>query len=223
MENKPCFQTFYQEVALTLRLPTQAEIRLAKPQYLSSRPRCRTFCIISIFPKCQEQKVTVASFNAGRDFMRSWDSSLKIKQLDYMLRIIRSMASWNVWPSSRRSRWPPVWHFWGIEDSLHAISRWSPKWWAGSSTTTHTVFDQRSLIWGFKKAVGHLIGARVYGKRIRTSRSMHHFRARKCLIKGTLLTFSSISNLLAASWKGDFSTPTLEVRVGVGVGDWLIR
>ena len=47
--------------------------------------------------------------------------------------------------------------------------------------------------------------------------SKHKFRARKCLIKRTLLTFSSISNRLVGNWKEDFLTPILGIMGDVGV------
>ena len=49
--------------------------------------------------------------------------------------------------------------------------------------------------------------------------SRHKLRARKCLIRRALLTFSSISNLLPAIWKGDFSIPKIWGLGRRGVGD----
>ena len=50
--------------------------------------------------------------------------------------------------------------------------------------------------------------------------SRHKRRARKWLVKPALLTFSSISNRLAAISHGDFSTPSLGVRGDVGGRRW---
>ena len=52
-------------------------------------------------------------------------------------------------------------------------TRSSPQWWSGRSVTTHIMFDLRSLSWGFGQSW------------------RHKFRARKCLSKRALLTFSS--------------------------------
>ena len=59
--------------------------------------------------------------------------------------------------------------------------------------TAHIVFNLRSLIWGMG-------WWKLYDC------SWRHFRARKCLIKRALMTFSSIFNCVAAIWKGNFST-----------------
>ena len=62
------------------------------------------------------------------------------------------------------------------------------------------LFDLRSLIWGF--------WLKLYDC------SLHHFRARKYLIKRALLTFSSISNCVAEIWNRDFP------KLGWGCQGW---
>ena len=67
------------------------------------------------------------------------------------------------------------------------LIRSSPQWWSGRSVTAYIVLDLRYSFGALAKAVDC---------------SKHKFRAGKCLIKRALLTFSSISNRMAAIWRG---------------------
>ena len=88
------------------------------------------------------------------------------------------------------------------------IPRPSPQWPQGHLMNAHVVLDLRSMIWALAKAV------RLFMASLRTQ-SM----CSKCV----LLTFSPISNHLAAMWKGDFSA-TLFWRIrGTWGGNRLTR
>ena len=81
------------------------------------------------------------------------------------------------------------------------ITRSSPQWWSGRSTTAHNVLDLCSLIWGFDES-----SMIVHGITLQPSMCV----ILKCAVK----TFSSISTLLAEICKGNFWPLTPPPRFG---------
>ena len=69
----------------------------------------------------------------------------------------------------------------------------SPQWWSDRSTTTHIVLLSVLTQLG--------LGRKLYNC------LLHHFTTSHCILKCALLTFSSASNRLAETWKGDFRPP----------------
>ena len=74
-----------------------------------------------------------------------------------------------------------------IRNGVWVITKSSPQWWPGCSATAHFVLDLPLPIWGFGEscAIGHCI----------TSQPAN--------VSSVVLSW----HLLAAVWKGDFSTP----------------
>ena len=93
---------------------------------------------------------------------------------------------------------------------LACRTRSSPQWWSGRATTEYIVLDLRPPIWSFGESsmIAHGIPSQTF----------------PCVLKCAPVTYSSITNRLAAIWRRGLFDPRFGgIRRTWGFGDKIIR